>query len=85
MLWFTNRSNFKTRNDLISYFNHPPELQWIDRYDIVIPIILGIQVFIAGETLQVFFPELRTNGLQLVIWGLISTVILFHDFHKNGQ
>tara|TARA_B100000686_G_scaffold168123_1_gene175560 strand:+ start:4726 stop:5634 length:909 start_codon:yes stop_codon:yes gene_type:complete len=78
MFWFTNRSNFKTKSHLISDLNHFPELQWIDRFDIVIPVILGVHLFITGEIFQNYFPELETNGPQLLVWGIISTVFLFH-------
>ncbi len=78
MFWFTNRSNFKTRNNLISDFNRFPELRWIDRFDILIPVTLGALVFLAGEVLNAYFPELGTTGPQLLVWGLISTVVLFH-------
>ncbi len=78
MLWFTNVSNFKTRGNLISDFNRFPELRWIDRFDIFVPVTLGVLVFVAGEVLNVYFTELGTTGPQLLVWGLISTVVLFH-------
>ena len=78
MLWFTNRFNFQTRFYLIEDFRKFPELRWIDRYDIAIPVFLGILTYGLGVFLEAYFPELETNGLQLLVWGLISTVALFH-------
>ena len=85
MLWFTCRYHFRTRNELIEDFNKYPELRWLDRFDILIPVILGSLVFIAGEIINSFYPEMGTSGPQLLVWGLISTVILFHaTFSTNS-
>lgn len=78
MFWFTCRSNFKTREELITDFNRFPELRWIDRFDILIPVTLGALVFLVGEFLNSYFPQLGTSGPQFLVWGLISTVVLFH-------
>ncbi|MGP0567174.1 MULTISPECIES: acyl-CoA desaturase [unclassified Nitrospina] len=78
MLWFCCQSNFRTKTELIRDFNDFPELRLIDRFDILIPVALGTLLFLMGETLNSFFPQLGTSGLQLLVWGLISTVVLFH-------
>jgi stearoyl-CoA desaturase (delta-9 desaturase) len=66
MGWFMNRSNFRTRSELIQDLTRYPELRILDRFDIVPPIALAVVLFVSG-------------GAQLLIWGFfISTVVLHH-------
>ncbi len=66
MGWFMNRSNFRTRSELINDLMRYPELRFLDRFDIVPPIALAVVLFVFG-------------GAQLLIWGFfISTVVLYH-------
>lgn len=79
MGWFTARANFATNlravPDLVQY----PELRFLDRFDVVVAIVLALFLYIAGVSLAIFAPELKTNGLQLLIWGFfVSTVVLYH-------
>ncbi|MCC5876829.1 MAG: acyl-CoA desaturase [Candidatus Sumerlaeia bacterium] len=79
MLWFTNRSNYSTRLEYVKDLAKYPELRFIDRYDILVPILLGTFLFYFGVALNFFFPGLGTSGMQMLIWGFfISTVVLFH-------
>jgi stearoyl-CoA desaturase (delta-9 desaturase) len=56
-----------------------PELRWLDRYDIAIPVVLAICMYGFGALLHHVAPQLRTTGGQMLIWGFfISTVVLFH-------
>ena len=56
-----------------------PELRWINRFDIVIPVLLAVFLFLGGSILQAYAPQLKTSGPQLLIWGFfISSVVLFH-------
>jgi stearoyl-CoA desaturase (delta-9 desaturase) len=56
-----------------------PELCWINRFDIVIPVLLALILFFGGNLLQDYAPGLETSGPQLLIWGFfISSVVLFH-------
>jgi stearoyl-CoA desaturase (delta-9 desaturase) len=51
----------------------------LDRFDSVVPILLGIGIYLFGDWLAVEHPSLGTNGMQLFIWGfVISTVTLYH-------
>ncbi|MEK9713711.1 MAG: acyl-CoA desaturase, partial [Thalassolituus sp.] len=37
-------------------------------------------LYVSGELLATYAPQLQTNGAQLVVWGfVISTVVLFHS------
>jgi len=54
-----------------------PELRWLDRFDILIPVALGLGMFLFGVLLSHL--GLKTNGLQMLVWGFfISTVVCWH-------
>ena len=77
--WLTDPANFHTRWDYVKDWAKFQELVWLDRFDKVVPILLGVTLFGVGELLAYTSPQLGTNGAQLVIWGFfISTVVLFH-------
>ena len=78
--WFLTKANFLTHTKMVKELSRYPELRLIDRFDIVIPILTCIILYGAGEWLLAFYPDLNTNGLQLVSWGFIlSTVVLYHS------
>jgi stearoyl-CoA desaturase (Delta-9 desaturase) len=77
--WFLSRANFSTQLDRVKELAHFPELRFLDRFDIIIPIALGASIYELGEALQIAAPHFNTNGLQLFVWGFIlSTVLLYH-------
>ena len=77
--WLTTRTNFPTRMEYVGDWARYPELVWINRFDTVIPILLAIALFGLGESLNIYAPELGTNGAQMLVWGFfVSTVVLFH-------
>lgn len=79
MGWFTCDAAFKTDYSMVKEWAKFPELKFLNRYDILVPIILGVSLFATGELLAAFAPSLETSGLQLFIWGYcISTVLLAH-------
>ncbi|MCG8671540.1 MAG: acyl-CoA desaturase [Pseudomonadales bacterium] len=78
--WFTCDASFKTQYHRIKDFNVYPELRFINRYDLLVPVATGLSIYGLGELLAIYAPQLQTNGLQLIIWGFfISTVLLFHS------
>lgn len=79
MGWFLSDKHFKTRLDLIPDFARFKELVFLDRFDILVPLFCIVLMFILGETLNIFFPNLETSGMQMIVWGyVISTVALLH-------
>ena len=79
MGWFLARENFATRSALVTDLARYPELRFLDRYDVLAPLALGIVLYSAGELFAKFAPGLNTSGLQLLVWGFcISTVVLYH-------
>ena len=79
MGWLTSPANFPTKMQYVKDWAKFPELRWINRFDIVIPVLLAAALFFGGISLEIYAPQLKTNGPQLLIWGFfISTVVLFH-------
>jgi stearoyl-CoA desaturase (delta-9 desaturase) len=69
------RTNFRFAPDLVKY----PELRFLDRFDVLMPILLGVSTYFLGVYLEAVLPELGTNGMQMLVWGFfISTVAVFH-------
>ena len=75
MGWFTAPVNFPTKIELIQDFAKFPELRFLDRFDLIISVLIGTGMFILGASLPA---ELGTSGMQMLVWFFISTVILYH-------
>jgi len=79
MGWFLSKKNFKTNHDRVKDFANFPELKWLDRFDIAVPVLFALGIFSVGAALESFFPSLGTNAWQMFIWGyIISTIMVFH-------
>jgi stearoyl-CoA desaturase (delta-9 desaturase) len=79
MGWFMARENFATRTELVGNLARYPELRFLDRYDAMVPFMLGVVLFSAGTLLAHLVPGSGTSGPQLLVWGFcISTVALYH-------
>ena len=79
MGWFLTRRAFRTDFSVIGDFARYPELRILDRFDIVVPILLAVALYSLGAWLGAAHPDLGTSGPQLLVWGFfVSTVVLFH-------
>lgn len=77
--WFLCRRNFATRERLVRDFSKYPELRFLDRFDVVVPALLAMALYLLGEYFATHMPDLETNGMQLLVWGfVISTIALYH-------
>jgi stearoyl-CoA desaturase (delta-9 desaturase) len=66
MGWITSAENFPTDMHEVRDLARYPELRWLDRYDVVVPILLATTLILVG-------------GWPFLIWGyFVSTVALFH-------
>lgn len=91
--WFLSKKNYYYNAERVTDLTRYPELVFLDRFDSLVPIILGVSLFAAGVLLAHFAPALGTNGLQMFIWGFsISTIAVFHTTvsinslsHKYGS
>jgi stearoyl-CoA desaturase (delta-9 desaturase) len=79
MGWFLCRANYRTRLELVKDWARFPELRFLDRFDILAPLLLAAGLFWLGEVLAGWRPDLGTNGMQLLVWGfVVSTIVLYH-------
>ena len=79
MGWIMGKSAFRTNEKQIPDLIKFPELKLLDRFDLVLPFVLGGFMLGLGIFLEKFAPSLGTNGPQMLIWGFfVSTVALFH-------
>ena len=79
MGWFLTPRAFGTDLRRVSDLARYPELRWLDRYDIAVPVLLAGAMCYLGTVLRHTTPSLHTDGTQMLVWGFfISTVALFH-------
>jgi stearoyl-CoA desaturase (delta-9 desaturase) len=79
MGWFLTPQAFRTDWSRIPDLRKFPELRWLDRYDIALPVALAVLLYGFGALLHAVAPSLDTSGGQMLVWGFfISTVMLFH-------
>ena len=77
--WFLTNKNFTPKNERVKDLLVFPELQFLDRFDVIAPLCLAISLYLFGLTLEIYAPQLGTNGLQMLVWGfVISTIVLYH-------
>ncbi len=77
--WFLARENFAARLHLVPDLARYPELRWLDRFDVVVPVVLAVLLYGLGACLEQTMPGLGTSGMQLFVWGFcVSTVVLYH-------
>jgi len=77
--WFMSESGFKTDYAVIKDLAKFPELRFLNRFDILVPALFAGFIFGLGEFMAAYWPQLETNGWQMLVWGFfISTTLLFH-------
>ncbi|WP_184643793.1 acyl-CoA desaturase [Xanthomonas sp. 3307] len=77
--WFLTPRGFRTDWEAIPDLRRFPELRFLDRFDLLLPVLLALALFLLGGWLQQHVPQLGTDGPQLLVWGFfVSTVALFH-------
>ena len=79
MWWFLTPENAQTDERVVKDWMKFPELRWIERNNLIPPVILAISMFLLGWTLQRWWPSLGTGPWQMLVWGfLLSTISLYH-------
>jgi len=79
MGWFLTQGGFRPDMTRVRDLQQFPELRWLDRFDVAVPVALAVGLFAAGNWLAAHHPALGTNGWQLLVWGFfVSTVVLYH-------
>ena len=75
--WIMARGNFRPRLDLVRDLTRYPELRFLDRFDVLVPVLLIPLIYWLGEALGRH--GLGGGGAQLLVWGFsISTVVTYH-------
>jgi stearoyl-CoA desaturase (delta-9 desaturase) len=76
--WFLTVEGFQTRWRYVRSWNRFPELRFLNRFDVVPPILLALSLFALGAALE-DVPQANTNRWQMLVWGFfISTIALYH-------
>lgn len=79
MGWFLSRRHFRTDFDAIPDLAAYPELRWLDRYALFVPVVFATAIYLFGHYLALAYPGLGASGGQLLFWGYFaSTVVLTH-------
>ncbi len=79
MGWFLSRGHFAPDLSRVRDLLRFPELRWLDRFDILVPVTLAAALVAFGSYLGHAVPELGTSGPQMLVWGFfISTVACYH-------
>jgi len=79
MGWFLSDAHFSTKTERVKELAIFPELRFLDRFDVLVPMVFAISIYALGDWLETVAPQLGTNGWQLLVWGfVISTVVLYH-------
>jgi len=77
--WFLTSNGFRTDWKRIPDLARYPELRWLDRFDVLMPVALATGLFATGALIRHLAPHSGVSGGQLLVWGFfISTVVLFH-------
>lgn len=79
MGWFLSRGHFHADPILVKDWLKYPELRWLDRFSLLVPLLLALLLFATGWGLGHWYPGFEVTGLQLLVWGyFISTIVLLH-------
>ncbi|MEO6172779.1 MAG: fatty acid desaturase, partial [Arenimonas sp.] len=61
MGWFLTKRGFATNMANIPDLAKFSELRYLDRFDIVVPVVLALVLYLTGSWLEMAAPQLRTN------------------------
>jgi stearoyl-CoA desaturase (Delta-9 desaturase) len=77
--WITSSKNFPTDYQRIRDLSKYPELVFLNRFDVLVPVLFAVFLFFVGKALDTWAPNLGVTGGQMLVWGFfISTTVLFH-------
>ena len=77
MTWFLQKGHFATDPRNVQDLTHFPELRFLDRFDMLAPLLYAIGLYGVGKYLSSI--GVNCTGSQALVWGFcISTVFLYH-------
>ncbi len=75
--WIVARENFRPRFDLVKDLMRYPELRFLDRFDVLVPLSTIPAFYLLGVGLAAL--GFATSGLQVLVWGFcVSTIAAHH-------
>src|ERR1700685_2224949 len=69
MGWFLTVRGFEPDLRLARDWLRFPELRWLDRFDVLVPLLFATGMLVLGSGLSHAAPQLKTSGAQIVVWG----------------
>ncbi len=73
--WFLSSVHGQADRSLVQDFAAFPELRWLDRHHLLMPVLLAVACFALGVSLQQL--GVGTDGPQMLVWGFfLSTTAL---------
>jgi len=79
MGWFLSGAHYATDESRVRDWLRYPELVWLNRYDLVVPVLYAAAFYALGVALARWSPGLGTSGPQMLVWGYcVATVALIH-------
>jgi stearoyl-CoA desaturase (Delta-9 desaturase) len=79
MGWFLSNRHYAADLARVRDLQRYPELRWLDRFDVLVPIVLAVTLFALGAVLEHTAAGLGTSRWQMLVWGFfVSTVLCYH-------
>lgn len=77
--WMTSTRNFPTDYNVVKDLARYPELVFLNRFDLVVPIVFALSLFGLGSLAGRLWPGSGLTGGNVLVWGFfVSTVVLLH-------
>jgi stearoyl-CoA desaturase (delta-9 desaturase) len=77
--WFLSKKHYHYNPERVKDLTCYPELVFLERYDVIMPVLLFLSLFIAGWFFQTYAPELNTGIGEMLVWGFsVSLVAVFN-------
>jgi stearoyl-CoA desaturase (delta-9 desaturase) len=77
--WMTSSRNFPTDYSAVPDLARYPELRFLNRFDLIVPVLFALSLLGLGHLLESRFPGLGTSPAQIFVWGFfVSTTVLLH-------
>ena len=77
--WIVCKKYNKTETKIVQDLAKYPELQFLNKHYIIVPVILAASLFFLGEAIDTKWRHLHTSGFEMLAWGFfVSTTLLYH-------
>lgn len=79
MGWFLSKKNYHYDQSRVNDLRCYPELVFLERYDVLMPLLLFMTLGVSGLMLEYYFPQYQTGVAEMLIWGFsVSLIAVFH-------